>query len=930
MKKTAIIVSLCCASLAVFAGALPGITEPVPVQAVVYDGQTQNKSADYTWKFDDETGVIEFTGTGTLTADGWQKYKNSVKTAVVGEGITDISYGVFTDNPVLESVTLPSTVTSIGVHCFKNCPKLKSVNIPEGVKQIHTGAFYDCVSLESIVIPDSVKAIDVYAFSGCAGLKSVTFGKNITKIDMSAFYNCSSLTSVTLPEKLQELKDGAFSNCTKLADIVMPANVGSVAAGVFEGTAFEANSDNYTNGVLYCGNVIIGADNTKLPEKLTIKSGTKIIANGAFVGCTKLKEVVLPSSLLNIGTLAFKNCSNLEKVTFNSKLKTIGAYAFENCKKLQSAVLPDSVTDVGAGAFQYCKGLTEVKLPETLTEIHYYTFRGCKGIKYMKLPDALTAIGDEAFQDVYGEIEIPDSVYVADAGINRGKPVLDSEDVRENYICYAGKHAQTTESDEKISETVKFRDGTVSISAHCLSGSSKIKAVIVPESVVYIGWNSLTCKNLKKAAIYNPDCFFYDTGYNNIFPNTVVIYGYKGSTAEAFAEKYGLKFCLIDCFDGHAGVTTKAGFNADGKQEKVCSVCGTANSSTTIPKVSSVTLSKDSYICHDSEYRPTVTVKDSKGNRLIENTDFTVTYKNNVNIGKASAVVKLIGNKYSGTKTLYYTINPALVYGLKTESRTDTSVTLSWNKVDGAITYRIYKYSAADNKYTQIGSTKNTSYTVKNLKPDTNYTYYLTASKTVNNVRYESAGYSKISTYTTIAAVKGAAATQTTSSVKLTWSKVTGATRYKIYKYNSTTKKYEQVGTTKNTYYTIKDLKSGTVYIYYVKAYKSENGKTLLSPTYTKIKTATKTKVPASLTLTAGAKKFTAKWGKAAGATGYEIAYATSKNGTYKKVSTTNLSRTVTGLISGKTYYVKVRTYKTVGSGKVYSLYSDTKTVKVK
>ncbi|MFT3950776.1 MAG: Ig-like domain-containing protein [Oscillospiraceae bacterium] len=86
-----------------------------------------------------------------------------------------------------------------------------------------------------------------------------------------------------------------------------------------------------------------------------------------------------------------------------------------------------------------------------------------------------------------------------------------------------------------------------------------------------------------------------------------------------------------------------------------------------------------------------------------------------------------------------------------------------------------------------------------------------------------------------------------------------------------------------------------------------------------------------AVTLTAGTKKATVKFTKVPGATGYEIYRATSKSGTYTKVKTTTAtSFTNTGLTKGKTYYYKVRTYKTANGAKFYSAYSPVKSVKVK
>lgn len=163
---------------------------------------------------------------------------------------------------------------------------------------------------------------------------------------------------------------------------------------------------------------------------------------------------------------------------------------------------------------------------------------------------------------------------------------------------------------------------------------------------------------------------------------------------------------------------------------------------------------------------------------------------------------------------------------------------------------------------------------------------------------------------------------KTSSSVTLEWDKVEGAENYTVYMYNSSTGKYVKKTTVNGNTATIKELSAGKAYKFYVVAsdasgkFRSAHSKTLT--------VTTKPKTPAAPTLTAGTGKMTVKWTKTAGATGYEVRYKVGKSGTYKLAKTTeNLSFTKTGLTPGKTYYFKVRAYKTLSSGaKVYSSYS--------
>ncbi len=179
-------------------------------------------------------------------------------------------------------------------------------------------------------------------------------------------------------------------------------------------------------------------------------------------------------------------------------------------------------------------------------------------------------------------------------------------------------------------------------------------------------------------------------------------------------------------------------------------------------------------------------------------------------------------------------------------------------------------------------------------------------------------------------------ASQTTSSVKLSWSAVPGAAGYTVYRYSPTKKAYVKAGTTEGTSYTVSKLYTGTKYTFRVVSYgKTSAGKVYDSDVYALLKTATKTKTPELTKVTASSTK-----GKAyvyhsnvSGETGYTIYYSTSKDSGFKKYANFKADTTrcdITGLTSGKTYYFKVRTYIKTDSGYVYSSWSSVKSVKVK
>ena len=178
------------------------------------------------------------------------------------------------------------------------------------------------------------------------------------------------------------------------------------------------------------------------------------------------------------------------------------------------------------------------------------------------------------------------------------------------------------------------------------------------------------------------------------------------------------------------------------------------------------------------------------------------------------------------------------------------------------------------------------------------------------------------------------AKTQDTKTITLSWSKTTGASDYEVYKYNSSTKKYVKIKTTTSTSYKVTSLTAGTTYKFKVRAYKKIDDETKVFGGYSSVfSTATKTAKPTIKTATQSNGKVKLIWDNVSGESGYEIYYSTSKNGTYKKMSSVaanKVSYTTAKLKSGKTYYFKVRTYKTVGDVKVYSSFSSIKSIKIK
>ena len=250
-------------------------------------------------------------------------------------------------------------------------------------------------------------------------------------------------------------------------------------------------------------------------------------------------------------------------------------------------------------------------------------------------------------------------------------------------------------------------------------------------------------------------------------------------------------------------VVTKATLAENGRMVPTCSVCGAKKTASAIYYPKTITLSGRSFTYTGKAIKPTVTVKDSNG-KTISSKYYTVSYKNNTNVGKATVTITFKGN-YSGTKALSFTIAPKQVTGLKVSSVKTTSITLKWSKVTGAKYYKLEK-STDGKKWTTVTTTDKTTYTVKSLKAGTKYQFRVTALDSTKKISGKSSAVLKTATLTGVPSVTLKSSKSKTATAS--WKKVTGASKYVVYK-STDGKKWTKVTTTTKLAYTFTKLTGG-------------------------------------------------------------------------------------------------------------------------
>lgn len=267
---------------------------------------------------------------------------------------------------------------------------------------------------------------------------------------------------------------------------------------------------------------------------------------------------------------------------------------------------------------------------------------------------------------------------------------------------------------------------------------------------------------------------------------------------------------------------------------------------------------------------------------------------------------------------------------------------IEWKKVGNVSGYEVYRNTRSTGTFTKVKtvtSPTTLSFTNAGLESGTKYYYKVRAYKNVGTKKV----YGTFSTVVSATPIPSRVTGVTTRSarydaVELSWNKVNGATAYEIYRSASATSGFTKIRTligSSNTTLTNTGLVSGKTYYYKIRAYRSVYGKKVYG-TFSNV--VSRKPIPGKPAIksvqSTTSKKATVTWSQISGASGYEVYRCNTKSGTYKRIATVSggsrLTYTNSGLTSQKTYYYKVRAYRTVNGQKVFGLLSEAKSGKVK
>ena len=488
----------------------------------------------------------------------------------------------------------------------------------------------------------------------------------------------------------------------------------------------------------------------------------------------------------------YKHRASITSVTFTNGITYIGSYTLYGLDHVKEVTLPDTLLVLGDAAFNYCRGLESLTLPASLEEIGNAAFSMMSNLKEITIPANVGMIGNEAFGNCNSlqaiRVAPGNLVYTSD---DRG--VLFTEDMITLLAAPGG-----------LTGKYAIPEGVECIGNRSFAAVSGLNVVTIPSTVDYIGdFAFIMCQGLDEIWF----CGNFPQYGNNPFS------AIDGENDDPFA-------CVIAYYPANNKTWTEAKRtelipNAVWEPYTLAAPEVTASN---VAKTGKVQLTWDAIPGADSYKIYRATSKD--GAYSLMKTTYGTSYVNtNATAGKYY-YYKVVAVAADGSKSA-----PSAIVGrtcdlprpVVTASNVAKSgkVTLSWEPVEGAVSYKIYRSTSKDGTYSLMKTATGTAYTNTNAVAGTKYYYKVVAvaEKSAAN----SAG-TQVSRTCDLPQVQPTIKLDAKGRPTVTWKAVDGAVSYKVYRSTSENGTYSLMKTATGTAYTNTNIVKGTTYFYKVVA----------------------------------------------------------------------------------------------------------------
>ena len=566
-------------------------------------------TSDLYYSFED--GVLSIYGSGKVPANLSATWTNS-KTVE------------FNPNEVTE-IIIEEGITGINDRLTRSFKNAISVTLPSSLEYIGEKTFYCFMKLETVTIPDNSKLKYVYtsAFEKCTLLKSINLPKGLESIYSRAFISCSNLTNLTLPSTLTRIDETAFSAGPRFKnnELTVPKGVTTITSRSF--------------------------DNIKDLKTINVENGVTTIEKYAFADNDSLTRVNLPSSITSVANTACKYYNEEKYSTcdiYIDKYKgSIPCYSnwgttgtiywkardFKNTT--DNAVVISNIADQTYTGSLIAPNITVSCNDVELVKNTDYTVSYSNNKNVGTATISITGIGDytgtitKNFNIVARDISdttigsIPNQTYTGNS--ISALPV----------ITYNGA-TLTKGTDYTLTYSNNVNVGTATVT---IKGQGNFKGTT---SKTF----SISARAMSDTSVANVSSQTY-TG-NSISPLPTITYNNKTLKKDT---DYTLSYSN-NTNAGTATITITGKGNFTGTTSKTFSISARAMSDTSVANISSQT-----YTGNVISPLPTITYNNKT---LKKDTDYTLSYSNNINAGTATITITGKGN-FAGTTSKTFSIS---------------------------------------------------------------------------------------------------------------------------------------------------------------------------------------------------------------------------------------------------------------------------------
>ena len=640
-------------------------------------------TSDLYYSFED--GVLSIYGSGKVPANLSATWTNSktvefnpseVTEIIIEEGITGINDRLTRMFKNAISVTLPSSLESIGENNFSNftkletvtipdnsklkyiytraferCTSLKSINLPQGLESIYSRAFYTCSNLTNLKLPSTLTRIDELAFSNGPRFKNneLTVPKGVTTIKSRSIYNINDLKTINVENGVTKIEKYAFADNDSLKNVYLPASITSIDVLACKSYNYEKYSacdiyiDKYkdsipcysnwgTDGTIYwkTRDFKNTTDNTVVISDVADQTYTgSLIAPNITVSCNDV-ELVKNTDY----TVSYSNNKNVGTATIS--ITGIGDYTGTITKNFNIVARDISDTTIGSIPNQTYTGNSISALPvityngATLTKGTDYTLTYSNNVNVGT--GTVTIIGKGNFKGTTSKTFSISARAMSDTSVaNVSSQTYTGNGISPLPTITYNNKTLKKDTDYTLSYSNNINAGTATIT---ITGKGNFTGTT---SKTF----SISARAMSDTSVANISSQTY-TG-NVISPLPTITYNNKTLKKDT---DYTLSYS-DNINVGTATITITGKGNFAGTTSKTFSISARAMSDTSVANISSQT-----YTGNVISPLPTITYNNKT---LKKDTDYTLSYSDNINAGTATITITGKGN-FTGMTSMTFII----------------------------------------------------------------------------------------------------------------------------------------------------------------------------------------------------------------------------------------------------------------------------------